>query len=219
MALAHPGGGSPAGAEARPGKGRPAEVTPGEDLMQEHGALERVLLCYEACLHRLRSGKGGTPLQAIVQGADIVRRFISDYHEKLEEDFVFPRLEKAGKETALVATLRLQHQRGRLLTARLHGLASKGARRSVPTRIALEADLAAFIRMYRPHAAREDTVLFPAFREVVGTDAAYRELGERFEEREHQVLGKEGFEGIVEEVTALEEQLGIADLDQFTPPG
>jgi hypothetical protein len=35
--------------------------------------------------------------------------------------------------------------------------------------------------MYRPHAVREDTVVFPAFRSVVG-HSAYRELGEQFED-------------------------------------
>ena len=70
--------------------------------------------------------------------------------------------------------------------------------------------------MYRPHAAREDTVLFPAFRRVVG-GAAYRELGEEFEHIEHQQLGARGFERSVAEVAALEQALGIADLARFTP--
>src|SRR5262249_44242197 len=42
-----------------------------------------------------------------------------------------------------------------------------------------------------PHTAREDTVLFPAFREVVGR-AGYRELGERFEDKEHELFGEPG---------------------------
>ena len=38
----------------------------------------------------------------------------------------------------------------------------------------------AFVRMYEPHEAREDTVVYPAFRAVVSaTEIA--ELGQRFE--------------------------------------
>jgi hypothetical protein len=70
--------------------------------------------------------------------------------------------------------------------------------------------------MYRPHAAREDTVLFPAFRDVVGR-AAYRELGEQFEEHEHERFGERGFETVVSEVSDLEQALGIHDLARFTP--
>jgi hypothetical protein len=70
--------------------------------------------------------------------------------------------------------------------------------------------------MYRPHAAREDTVLFPAFRELLGGDA-YRELGEQLEDGEHARFGEHGFENTVAEVARLEATLGIADLAQFTP--
>ena len=70
--------------------------------------------------------------------------------------------------------------------------------------------------MYRPHEAREDTVLFPAFRELVG-EKEYDRLGDMFEDREHQLFGAAGFEGKVEEVAQLERQLGIYDLAQFTP--
>jgi hypothetical protein len=70
--------------------------------------------------------------------------------------------------------------------------------------------------MYRPHAAREDTVLFPAFRRIV-TPNEYDSLGEQFEDQEHKLFGEDGFEKIVDEVTGLEKKLGIEDLAQFTP--
>ena len=73
-----------------------------------------------------------------------------------------------------------------------------------------------FIRMYRPHAAREDTVLFPAFRSLVSTHE-YAALGEEFEEKEHALFGEDGFERVVAEVAVLERTLGIHDLAGFTP--
>jgi len=70
--------------------------------------------------------------------------------------------------------------------------------------------------MYAPHEAREDTVFFPALHEVVSKQE-YGALGEDFEKKEHQLFGKEGFEGIVERVGTIEKSLGIFDLRQFTP--
>jgi hypothetical protein len=70
--------------------------------------------------------------------------------------------------------------------------------------------------MYRPHAAFEDTRAFPAFRETLD-DAAYRELGEKFEDREHERLGAQGFEQAVADIARLEASLGIGDLAKFTP--
>ena len=80
----------------------------------------------------------------------------------------------------------------------------------------VEAPIRAFIRMYRPHEAREDTVLFPAFQKLVG-HAEYDRLGEKFEEREHKMFGEDGFENAVRQVAQLEDALGIGDLAQFTP--
>jgi hemerythrin-like domain-containing protein len=186
-----------------------AEVTPAEDLMQEHGVLERVLLIYEEAARRIGQGSAlEAPL--VVRAAGIVKSFVEDYHEHNEEKFVFPRLEAAQREAQLVATLRLQHQRGRALTAQIASLAGRGVSAE------LVAAMAAFGRMYRPHAAREDTVLFPAFREVIGA-GAYRDLGEQLEEDEHKRLGEHGFEKVVADVASIEHELGIDDLSRVTP--
>lgn len=189
-----------------------AEVTPGEDLMQEHGVVERVLLLYDEVARRIERSE---PFDGAVvrSAAAVVRRFVEDYHERTEERFVFPRLEAARREVELVAVLRRQHQRGREVTdviSRLAGGPPGGADE-------LARALRAFERMYRPHAAREDTVLFPAFREVVGR-REYHELGERFEAEEHARFGEHGFEHTVAELARLDAALGIDDLARYTPP-
>jgi hemerythrin-like domain-containing protein len=189
---------------------KPAEVTPAEDLMQEHGVLERILLIYGEAIRRL-DRKEDLDLAAIKTAAGIVRKFVQDYHEKNEEQFVFPRLESARRQVELVATLRRQHGRGRELIDEISRIASAGSNPA-----GLVPLLTAFECMYRPHAAREDTVLFPAFRELLGRDA-YRELGEQFEDGEHARFGEHGFENTVAEVARLEATLGIGDLAQFTP--
>jgi hemerythrin-like domain-containing protein len=186
-----------------------AEVTPGEDLMQEHGVLERILLIYDEATRRIEHGEAFDPA-VIGKAANIVRRFVEEYHEKNEEQFVFPRLQAAKREVDLTAILLRQHQRGREVTNEIIAKASASANAE------LSPLLRAFSRMYRPHAAREDTVLFPAFREVVG-GPAYRELGEQFEDREHEQFGEHGFEHVVAEVSQLEVAFGIGDLAQFTP--
>ena len=74
----------------------------------------------------------------------------------------------------------------------------------------------AFIRMYRPHEAREDTVLFPALRSVVSPNE-FDAMGEDFEKDERQKFGEDGFERMVSQVADLERALGIYDLSKFTP--
>ncbi len=183
--------------------------------MREHGVLNRILLIYDESARRL-DAQQPLPVDVLAKSADIVRRFIEQYHEKLEEDFLFPRFERANKLVDLVATLRRQHQAGRTLTDTILRLATVAAIQKDEDRRMLTATLRSFVRMYRPHEAREDTVLFPAFRTVVSSKELH-ELGEQFEDKEHALFGKEGFEGIVAQVGTLERALGIHELDQFTP--
>jgi len=194
--------------------GEEVPVTPPEDLMREHGVLKRVLLVYREGIRRVQAGDQ-VPAQALNASAGIIRGFIEDYHEHLEEHYVFPKLEQAGKLTDLTTVLRTQHQRGRVLTDRVLAATGGAGTLDQSAQSALVQDMSAFIRMYEPHEAREDTVVFPALREVVPAKE-FRDLAEIFEDEEHRRFGPAGFEGMVDRVADIEKSLGIYDLSQFT---
>jgi len=195
---------------------KPAEeVSPPEDLMREHGVLKRVMLVYEEIVRRF-DAKQDFPPEALADAAGIIRHFVEDYHEKLEEDYLFPRFEKAHKLVDLMNVLKEQHQAGRRVTdvilqrANLSALKDSGERRKVAEAIGQ------FNRMYAPHEAREDTVLFPAFHGIVSSNE-FDSLGEDFEKKENELFGQDGFEKMVDEVASIEKSLGIYELAQFTP--
>ena len=191
------------------------DVSPAEDLMREHGVLNRLLLIYDHHLQMLVAKKTFDG-SVLASSADIIRHFVEDYHEKLEEDFLFPRFKKARKLSGLVDTLLAQHKAGRGLTAQIRELASLASLKYVSDTDKLADALREFLRMYRPHEAREDTVLFPAFRSIVAPHE-YAALGEDFEKKEDEIFGEDGFFKVVDQVAELEKRLGIYDLSQFTP--
>jgi hemerythrin-like domain-containing protein len=191
------------------------KVSPPEDLMQEHGLLNRILLIYDHCKIKIVN-KESFPIEAIGSAAIIVRSFVEDYHEKQEEDFLFPRFKKANQLTDLVDVLLQQHQAGRKLTDQIMQLTQRGANTDTGNQQLIQA-LTAFNSMYRPHEAREDTVLFPAFRKIVSKNE-YDALGEQFEKNEHKLFGEDGFETMVNKVSEIEKSLDIFELSQFTPP-
>jgi len=207
--------------EAKIAKGAPSgeaggiEVSPAEDLMREHGVLRRVLMIYDESDRRLDAGQEMPP-QDLLDCTGIIRRFIQDYHEKLEEDYLFPRFEKTKVLVDLVAVLRVQHQVGRRVTDAIRQQAGASALKDAADRAKLAASLRAFARMYRPHAAREDTVLFPALHRIL-TPKEYDVLGDQFEDKERALLGKEGFEGTVAQVEKIEKTMRLYDLAQFMP--
>jgi hemerythrin-like domain-containing protein len=196
-------------------KGDEEEVGAAEDLMREHGVLNRILLIYEEGLRRLRVKEDVTP-DVFHKPATLVRKFVEDYHEKLEEKFIFPEFEKARKLVDLVKVLRVQHEAGRKVTDVILRNAAGDRFHKEDARKEIVRSCEAFIRMYRPHEAREDTVLFPALHKIVPAKRL-KDLGEQFEKEEDRLFGEEGFEKTVDQVAAIEKQLGIYDLAGFTP--
>jgi len=188
---------------------------PGEDLMAEHGLLIRILLIYREVI---TTAAADHPLQAahLHDAAVIIHDYIEAFHEELEEAYVFPRLQKAGQLTDTVSTLLLQHARGRELTQLI--LADTGSTGSLRTAVTAPVTraMAAFVRMYEPHEAREDTVVYPAFRALLPA-GEIAELGERFADLQRQQFGPDGFAAMVSRVAQIEQALGIYDLAQFTP--
>ncbi|HZS29518.1 MAG TPA: hemerythrin domain-containing protein [Candidatus Angelobacter sp.] len=185
------------------------DVSTNEDLMREHGVLNRILLIYDEGIRRIQANEKFDSA-VIIKSAGLIKSFIEDYHEKLEEDHIFPRFEQSGKLVELTVNLRAQHAMGRRVTERIAATAKSGDLQT------LRASLAAFNRMYRPHEAREDTVLFPALHSLVSKHE-YDAMGEEFEQLERKTFGGDGFNMAVDQVAGLEKQFGIYDIAQFTP--
>lgn len=190
------------------------DVSPTEDLMREHGVLRRLLLVYGEVIHRVEAKQELKP-DLVAQSAKIIRTFIEDYHERDEEEYIFPRFQKAGKLTDLVSVLLQQHQAGRKLTATIERLATATAMTSATSRHEMAEAMRQFTRMYEPHAAREDTVLFPAFAKLISEKELHK-LQETFEQKE-KALPLGDFEKMVAEVTTIEKGFGIYELALFTP--
>lgn len=194
------------------------QVTANEDLMREHGVLRRILIIYREISPRLVANPGAIDAAALGDAAKLFRAFGERYHEQLlEEQHIFPIVRKLpGEAAGLIDTLLAQHARGRQITAYILERTRTG-RVGTADAEPLAKALTAFSRMYEPHTAREDTMIFPAFKKSVGAKG-YDELGERFEDIERREFGGDGFDIAVEKVTVLEGRLGTADLASFTAP-
>jgi hemerythrin-like domain-containing protein len=176
--------------------------------------LRRLLIVYGEVIRRVEANQKIEP-DPVAHAAKIIRAFIEDYHERDEEEYIFPRFQKAGKMTDLVGVLLQQHQAGRKLTASIQRLATASSLTSAANRRELADTMRQFIHMYEPHAAREDTVLFPAFAKLISEKELHK-LMETFEQKE-KALPLGDFEKMVAEVTTIEKAFGVYDLAQFTP--
>jgi len=186
-----------------------------EELMRQHGVLRRVLLVYRHAAVQLRSG-GKIDTKQLRHIAQLFRDFGENFHERmLEQAYVFATLRKAeAPVSALDNTLVMQHDRGRQITDYIRTVTGKGV---IGDAEGMARALDSFVVMYANHAAREDTIIFPAWREAL-SDKQLREMGDLFEDIEHRQFGKEGFGEMVKQLAAVEEALGLGDLAQFTAP-
>src|SRR6266699_3813580 len=94
--------------------------------MREHGVLNRVLLVYDHFVVQIEQ-KRDLRTEWVSSAASIIRNFVEDYHERQEEQFLFPRFEKARRLADLTSVLKGQHQAGRKLTDQIVSLAKAGA--------------------------------------------------------------------------------------------
>jgi hemerythrin-like domain-containing protein len=194
------------------------EVTATEDLMREHGVLRRALLVYTATAVKLRTNAPAVPPDALQKTAKLFRSFGEDYHEKkLEETYIFPAVKQAGgAAAALPDILVTQHNRGREITEYIIAV-TQGAKLGASNSVELAKALDAFVLMYEHHAAREDTIIFPAWKQTM-TIEQLDEMSEKFEDIEHEQFGEDGFETALKQISDIEGSLGLSDISQFTAP-
>lgn len=209
--------GKPASAKADEEK-KGGEVTATEDLMREHGVLRRALLVYSEAAVKLRNSPSAIAPNALQKTALLFRAFGEEYHErKLEEAYIFPAVKKAGGPAAGYPDILIaQHARGREITDYIIAV-TKSGKLGVANGAQLAGAMDSLVRMYRAHASREDTIVFPAWKQTLSAQQL-DEMNDKFEDIEHEQFGEDGFEDAVKQISEIESELGLADLASFTAP-
>lgn len=220
------------------------DETPVEDLTGEHGLLNRILLIYEEIADRIDGisitnkiyAKHTSPLTiSEISGiahtsAQIIRNFIEDYHEKNEEKYIFPVVQRCPQFRHLIKTLIKQHQIGREYTTNILDLSlelinvhekyndtlNKNKNITIDNALSqLSFWLRKFVRMYRAHESREDTIVFRAFHELA-SDAEYLSTGKIMESIEEEKFGEDDYIHILDKIMKMEINLNIHDLSVYS---
>src|SRR5262249_28060729 len=146
---------------------------------------------------------------ALQKTAKLFRAFGEDYHEKkVEEAYIFPKIKEKGAGDAVqyVDILVAQHARGRDITDYI--ISATNTSNLSANAPGFANTLNPFVRMYQHHAAREHTIIIPAWKDMI-TPEEYDELNDKFENIEHEQFGEHGFEDAVKQIGDIETALGI----------
>ena len=194
------------------------EVTPIEDLMREHGILNRILLIYEEIINKLQNNLHFN-IKIIFISAMILRVFIENYHEQTEEKYIFPIFIKKNIRVNEINELIKQHNVGRILTSCVLSLTEKQlgptSNLTMENKQKIIKYLHLFIKLYRFHEAYEDTIVFQDVRSMISKEE-YEKMGELFEEEEDKMFGEGGYENTLNLIVLIEKKLGIGNLSNIT---
>ncbi len=179
-------------------EGEPEE-TALEDLMTEHSTLRRMMAVYKKYLDRDKTdNKIDIRIPKCI--AQLIKISVHDFHEKMEEEHVFPMMKERMSE--LVKNLNEQHLMVREYTKNI-----------------LESDnsdivrdyIVKFLDVYTPHGLKEDTELFPAWRDSMSPEK-WHEMNEKFHEAEKSYYGDIGESAVLKIVESIEKRLGVNEL-------
>jgi hemerythrin-like domain-containing protein len=200
---------------SKPDKPPEDAATAIEILAHQHGVICRAV----AILEEIKGGMDAwmdLPPEIIGGTVEIVRLFVIAHHQQMEEKHIYPVFDVAGTMSGLVGVLREQHAAASQLVEILRGLYRGFSVKDLEKRRAMGSAIHLFSRMYRAHASREDTALFPLLRRMM-TPKAYAELSSGIQRAEVEFLGQNGFDETIRKLTDYENILGIGDLASFTP--
>lgn len=190
-------------------------ATPIENLMKEHGVLMRILAIYDKVVSDAASG-GTFNVSAINRTADLSRGYIGRHHDACEERYIFPKFREAHYIVDIVTELHNQHYAAAMITNQMLALSSTGGDLDENSLQTLKNLCAVISRMYRPHMSWEQTIVFPAFYDIVSTDYV-KQIQEEMAAEERKILGDTGFRGLVGRLSEIEKEVGTYDLHNYTP--
>jgi hemerythrin-like domain-containing protein len=176
-------------------------ISPTEDLMREHGLLNRLLLIYEVLIVNPQ-------IDLFHAVAQLITHFVHNYHERLEEQYIFQMIQQRTTNVNLKTLIKIlikQHQIGQTLTQDI--LSSHSI-------LLIQQRVKAFIHMYRAHESREDTEVFTEFNHLASQEES-NHLGEIFEETEDTKFGEHGYENLLQSVIKLEKHLQIHKITTY----
>ena len=190
-------------------------VSPTELLSWDHAIMERLMIVFESKIASIAEGES-RDLRPINHAALMLKEVGANHHMVDEERLIFPKIELSGRYDDLLKTLRLQHDRGRAILDRIIDLTRNSSVKSIAEMNEITHLCLSFTIMYRPHAALEETVIFPALYDFASNDEIMN-IQAIIRGEEKGLLQNKEFGRRLDSLAIIEAQAGTSDLSRFTP--
>jgi hemerythrin-like domain-containing protein len=182
-----------------------------ENLKDEHRVILRVIKVLLVAADKLEKGESVSP-DVFKKAVDFVRVFADRCHHGKEEDTLFPVLEQKGilKHRGPIAVMLMEHQQGRLFVKGLSEALARYEKGDMKAKDAIVENARGYADLLDQHIYKEDNILYPMGDKVL-SEADNRELLDKFEKIEKEIIGEGKHEYYLQMIADLEKELGISD--------
>lgn len=174
-----------------------------EDLMYEHALLDRIILLLEHINIKLVDDLDiSKKMEQIIILITIVKDFIENFHEKMEEKYIFPYFSKHEKYKEYINILIFQHIESNKITNKIIEYAKENNKE-------LNSMIHQFIYMYRAHANRENTIIFKKIKKIIPIDE-YKKISEKMDLLEDEQFGKGAYDKFLKMIIDIENYYNLS---------
>jgi len=180
-----------------------------ENLKEEHQVILRMIKILIVASDKLEKGEN-VPLEVFKKAVDFLRTFADSCHHGKEQDKLFPLLEERGilKHRGPIAVMLIEHEQGRQFLKGLAEALSRYEGGDKDAKSAIINNAQGYAELLDQHIYKEDNILYPMGDKVLSA-SDNKELLEKFEKIEKEIIGEGRHEYYLQMIGELEKELGI----------
>jgi len=180
-----------------------------DNLKEEHEVILRMIRILTVASDKFDRGEK-VSLDVFEKAVDFIHIFADRCHHGKEQDTLFPLLGQRGIPTATgpIAVMLMEHEQGRRYVKGLSDAVKKYELGEKDARKDIVENARAYAELLEQHIYKEDNILYPLSDRVLSS-SDNRELLEKFEKIEKEVIGEGKHEYYLYMISELEKELGI----------
>jgi len=180
-----------------------------ENLKEEHRVILRMIKVLIVASDKLERGEN-VSTDVFKKSVDFIQTFADRCHHGKEQDTLFPLLGERGIPTqgGPIAVMLMEHEQGRQFVKRLAEALAKYDGGDKTAKGAIVENARSYAELLDQHIYKEDNILYPMGDRVL-SQSDNKELLEKFEKIEKEIIGEGKHEYYLHMITELEKKLGI----------
>jgi hemerythrin-like domain-containing protein len=181
-----------------------------ENLKEEHQIILRMIKILKVASEKLEAGQQ-IDIDVFRKAVEFIQTFADRCHHGKEQDTLFPFMAQRGFSTTdgPIAVMLMEHEQGRRYVKGLSEALNRYESGDKDAHQAITQNALGYAELLEQHIYKEDNILYPMGDRVL-TPNDNRELLEKFEKIENEIIGKGKHEHYLNMISELEKELDIS---------